>query len=951
MKIYIGKTSRSLVLSSENYNLQFDRLYKLPGGANTAAGGAQQQFLRTPTVSIRSITSEALQNGSVYGELHKTGFHGLLGLVTVHNTIYVAVVSKAQKVGFPRWKLENDKITPLESIYKVLDVEFISLETNEYDSLHIDSNEQSRDRLLQEHPCGSLKKLFSDGTFYFSRDFDLSNAVKNHSMTTNLEFTIENQDLAFIWNANLTSDIVSWRSRISAGEKHLLDNAGFLTFVIRGYCKTTVVNDSEQGGDLSSITLISRISTERKQNSFELEGITDDGRISNFIETEVVITTERFIFSYTQIAGNIPLFWEAVDGQLLSNKKVKFTKDKEQTQLAFDRHFDNLESKYGVISVVNIVKPRSESQDNLARLYMECAQNRGVKITNFPTSTSSLSKAPHKLLYMLRQDIFEFGAFAYDAIKRVYFGKQTGVMRISAFDSIVKICLTEKFISHEVIELATKELHEFRMSSNFMDSHDKLWLDNSYWLESRYSKNVKSFGKYTKVYNSIFTSKVKLYDPLHFYIAQHLKQKRSIYTFEKEITIFAGTFNVSGKMKTDDISDWLFPKNSGLEDPADLYLIGLEEVVELTPGHMLATDPYVRQFWEKKIHKSINNAGKKRFMKLWSSQLGGVILYMFINENEYSRVKHIDGDVKKTGFGGITSNKGAVAVSFRYSATKFCAIASHLAAGLENVEQRHNDYKTIVKNIRFSGGLKIKDHDAILWMGDFNYRILMPNEEVRRLIVEKEYSELFKRDQLNEQMIAGGSFPYYHEFPINFPPTYKFDPETKTYDTSEKMRIPAWTDRILSRGELLKQISYGCCEDIIFSDHRPVYATFNARVTIVDEQKKTDLFSQVYEKILEKLGDMNDDEKLFALEDGSAVLSSLDDENLIKSGDNNTTSFEARKGRKLPPPSSDQKKWWIGNGKQVKVILDVDADEYMINPKRNPNPFIDDSETPLFVHR
>ena len=46
---------------------------------------------------------------------------------------------------------------------------------------------------------------------------------------------------------------------------------------------------------------------------------------------------------------------------------------------------------------------------------------------------------------------------------------------------------------------------------------------------------------------------------------------------------------------------------------------------------------------------------------------------------------------------------------------------------------------------------------------------------------------------------AGNVFSGFQEGPVDFAPTYKYDLFSDDYDTSEKQRIPAWTDRVLWR--------------------------------------------------------------------------------------------------------------------------------------------------------
>ena len=98
--------------------------------------------------------------------------------------------------------------------------------------------------------------------------------------------------------------------------------------------------------------------------------------------------------------------------------------------------------------------------------------------------------------------------------------------------------------------------------------------------------------------------------------------------------------------------------------------------------------------------------------------------------------------------------------------------------------------------------------------------------------------------QLNLQMVAGLAFPFYSEARITFLPTYKYDIGTDTYDTSEKARIPAWCDRVLRKGDNIRQINYDAAP-LKFSDHRPVYATFQCTISKINEKKKEELSKEI----------------------------------------------------------------------------------------------------------
>ena len=131
-----------------------------------------------------------------------------------------------------------------------------------------------------------------------------------------------------------------------------------------------------------------------------------------------------------------------------------------------------------------------------------------------------------------------------------------------------------------------------------------------------------------------------------------------------------------------------------------------------------------------------------------------------------------------------------------------------------------------------------------------NYRISQPNEQVRKAISELSTVPLHEKDQLRCEMKLNNVFANYSEPAIDFMPTYKFDPKTDNYDTSDKLRTPSWTDRILyhakrpklrqanqSELETIRAIDYSCAKNIRFSDHRPVSGLYSVAMKFERDEK------------------------------------------------------------------------------------------------------------------
>ncbi|CAN7007178.1 unnamed protein product [Brassica rapa subsp. trilocularis] len=367
-----------------------------------------------------------------------------------------------------------------------------------------------------------------------------------------------------------------------------------------------------------------------------------------------------------------------------------------------------------------------------------------------------------------------------------------------------------------------------------------------------------------------------------------------------DLKMFVGTWNVGGKSPHDglDLKDWL-------KSPADtdIYVLGFQEIVPLNAGNVLgAEDNGPAAKWLSLIREALNNNNNishkdlelsinhRTFLELAKSsqqprhsfsslpddnpfacnstplrgyslaaskQMVGIFLCVWIRDDLRKRITNLKVSCVGRGIMGYLGNKGSISISMSLHETSLCFVCTHLTSGeREGDEIRRNlDVTEIIKRTRFSRSSKdfqpesIMDHDKVIWLGDLNYR-LRASSDVHEQLKNHDWEALLEKDQLKIEQRAGRVFHGWEEGKIYFAPTYKYFINSDNYvvqteKSKEKRRTPAWCDRILWKGDGMKQIWYTRGESR-FSDHRPVQSLFSFHVDLTQNQsnRKTRLIHQ-----------------------------------------------------------------------------------------------------------
>ncbi|CAO2144014.1 unnamed protein product [Urochloa humidicola] len=295
----------------------------------------------------------------------------------------------------------------------------------------------------------------------------------------------------FLWNGYLLEPLIENKL-----QQYLLP-------VIQGSFQSI---NAEVRSEKVNVTLIARRCTRRIGTRMWRRGADPEGHAANFVESEQIMQSKGFTASYVQVRGSMPFLW----GQIVDlTYKPSFDIVRvEEASHVLERHFHDLQKKYGAVVGVDLVNTHGGE----GRLYERYAKSiepilsEDIRFVHFDF---------HKICGHIH---FERLSQLYDQIedylkKHKYFllsdkGEkvelQTGTVRTNCVDCLDRTNVTQNMIGRKLLERQLQRIGVFGATdtvSNFQDfdaNYKVLWANHGDAISTQYSGTPALKGDFVR---------------------------------------------------------------------------------------------------------------------------------------------------------------------------------------------------------------------------------------------------------------------------------------------------------------------------------------------------------------------------------------------------------------------------------------------------------------------
>ncbi len=721
-------------------------------------------------------------------------------------------------------------------IFRIIKVELIKMSNNK---------ETMSDIKLKEE----IENLFSTQNFYYSNEYDLSLSLYSQNVINSYDFDGNNNNKKKLESKYLIN---------SDNLKYFVENNipdCFYSIIIYGYvgCKIDV-NLNEKNDNIVDLILIER--------NYKKDIIVNKDIPEYFKQIEFICSFKNnynnnvfsFIFyvkskSMNNINDFMP-FNNFVNGELDKYKNISCIVNN------LNNYNQNFALKEKILNINlnflnNKIKIIDFTSDWDKHLYFD-TNNDSYNLISFYQNQSVDILQKNVILFLDINNYFSEDDCCFNAYIRLMWKaiqKEINFLRlnidIGLFDKNNNNYICNKF--KEIIMKYHNDLDENKKPLYNNINRDQIQFKlNNYIINNKNDINYKDINK-SKTFNLQKNNNDYNIKNNEYQINNSDRININAHTNSSKVKIMCITWNIAGiSCNVDYNITKLFTENIFYykNEPPDIIVVGIQEIIKLSITSILSIVSNQENVitWTTNIINTISKVFKGiEYYQLKCMDLVGIYLLVLVKKSLRKNVSLIDSNTTKTGVYGTMGNKGFFTLTLKCFDSLISFGSGHFEAGQSKNEDRISTLiqllnKSInINDVEFS----FKDIDFWIILGDLNFRIDLSYEDAISLIKDKKYDVLYSLDQFNT---SRENYPFLKEYikerEINFEPTYKYVKGSNEYAYDEdKVRVPAWTDRIFyCKNKNIKMLTYDTIKSIKYSDHRPVVGTFLVNC----ENKKND---------------------------------------------------------------------------------------------------------------
>ena len=721
-------------------------------------------------------------------------------------------------------------------IFRIIKVELIKMSNNK---------ETMSDIKLKEE----IENIFSTQNFYYSNEYDLSLSLYSQNVINSYDFDGNNNNKKKLESKYLIN---------SDNLKYFVENNipdCFYSIIIYGYvgCKIDV-NLNEKNDNIVDLILIER--------NYKKDIIVNKDIPEYFKQIEFICSFKNnynnnvfsFIFyvkskSMNNINDFMP-FNNFVNGELDKYKNISCIVNN------LNNYNQNFALKEKILNINlnflnNKIKIIDFTSDWDKHLYFD-TNNDSYNLISFYQNQSVDILQKNVILFLDINNYFSEDDCCFNAYIRLMWKaiqKEINFLRlnidIGLFDKNNNNYICNKF--KEIIMKYHNDLDENKKPLYNNINRDQIQFKlNNYIINNKNDINYKDINK-SKTFN--LQKNNNDYNIKNNEYQRNNSDRINInaHTNSSKVKIMCITWNIAGiSCNVDYNITKLFTENIFYykNEPPDIIVVGIQEIIKLSITSILSIVSNQENVitWTTNIINTISKVFKGiEYYQLKCMDLVGIYLLVLVKKSLRKNVSLIDSNTTKTGVYGTMGNKGFFTLTLKCFDSLISFGSGHFEAGQSKNEDRISTLiqllnKSVnINDVEFS----FKDIDFWIILGDLNFRIDLSYEDAISLIKDKKYDVLYSLDQFNS---SRENYPFLKEYikerEINFEPTYKYVKGSNEYAYDEdKVRVPAWTDRIFyCKNKNIKMLTYDTIKSIKYSDHRPVVGTFLVNC----ENKKND---------------------------------------------------------------------------------------------------------------